>query len=166
MSAMRRVALAALFAGGTAAAVTLRTIAEDVPIDDHARIRAMLFAFGAFTAAVPAQWFVDRFVPRGLIARMLLVGALTAGLALAILGATFGLHHYASVFADNEPIWSRVGFLQFAFTSAQGAFYFGVFGLRLLWPWGPVALVVFAVLAGLRPAPAPATPESTTRRSS
>jgi hypothetical protein len=166
MSMLRRVALAALLASGTAAAVTLRAMADDFPVDGNALTRAMLFAFGLFTAAVPAQWFVDCFVRHNLMARMLLVGTLTAALALAILGTIFGLHHYVSVFADNDPVWTRVGFLQFAFTAAQGAFYFGVFGLRLLWPWGLAALIAFAVIAGLRPAGAPATPKPTTRRSS
>jgi hypothetical protein len=65
---------------------------------------------------------------------------------IALLTGFFAIEFWWNAYGDKDPVWTLRGLLQFGFTSAQGAFYFGVFGVRLLWPWGLAALVFAALL--------------------
>jgi hypothetical protein len=116
--------------------------------DGRASAAGLGLAAGAFLGALvafwAAEWLVGRPGPAALAA-----GVAAVPLTGAAQGAIFGLHFYANAYAElSSPVETPFhAFMQLASTSAQGAIYFGIFGLRVLWPYGLAALALFVALA-------------------
>lgn len=132
-----------------AAYVALR---EDQVIDERVGWTIGFLVAGAFLAALATIGVVDRFLARrSWIARALAVLVVGAASTLLLLAGAFGFHFYLTAYGEHEPLTPLVGWLQLLFTTAQGMFFFGVFGMRFLWPGWVIGLVLFALLAGRRP---------------
>jgi hypothetical protein len=156
-----RLAVRALLGGlglalGSVAAAAAELHAEARPLDERVLEVLVLLALGALPAGLLAP-LAARRLARSRAGRALWAG----GLALigGVLGQAlvFGLHFYLNAYGEHDDIDSLAGILQITFTTAHGALYYVLFGLRLLWPWGlaGVAAVALAATFGPQPSPSP-----------
>lgn len=143
---MRTLLLAFLYAIALALSTLPRLFAEDHVVDTRMGSVLTLFTVAAFAAALVVAPLVSRVTRRlSYPVRAGLVALVLAPATLALLMGFFAIEFWWNAYGDNDPLWTWRGLLQFGFTSAQGAFYFGVFGARLLWPWGLAPLCAAAL---------------------
>jgi hypothetical protein len=139
--------VAFLYALSLSLSILPRLFAEDHVVDQRMASVLTLFMVAGFLAAVVLGAFAARVRrPAGYPARALLVAAGLIVATVALLTGFFAIEFWWNAYGENDPVWTMRGLLQFGFTSAQGAFYFGVFGLRLMWPWGLLPPVLAALI--------------------
>jgi hypothetical protein len=141
--------LVVAFAHALALALSIlpRWLAEDHVVDQ--RLGSVLTL--VMVAGLAAASIVGTLAPRlpGPLAypvRAVLAAIALAALSVAFLMGFFAIEFWWNAYGENQPLWTTRGLLQFGFTSAQGAFYFGVFGLRLFWPWGLLPPILAALV--------------------
>jgi uncharacterized membrane protein YfcA len=147
---LRALAGGAGLALGSMAAAAAELHAEARQLDGRTVEMLALLALGALPAGLLAPIAARRFA-RSAAGRALWAGglALFGGVCGQALG--FGLHFYLNAYGEHDDIDSLAGILQITFTTAHGALYYVLFGLRLLWPWGLAGVAAVALAATIGP---------------
>jgi hypothetical protein len=110
------------------------------------RVVALLFAAGAALAFAPAL-FAARLLSLGRGGEVAFAAAFACLLASTIgfTGLLFGLQ-YRLYYSDwHDPVSTHLGLIEFVSTIAAGAYQFLVLGVRLYFPFGFVALLLFSL---------------------
>jgi hypothetical protein len=135
-----------LWAAATAASAVLNLALDHWATPAKIRIVVMLFAVGGALAFAPGL-FAARLLSLGrgpevaFAAAFVCLLASTVGVTSFVFGLQFRLY-----FADwHEPVTSHLGLNEFVFTVAAGAIQFFILGVRLYFPFGFAALLLFSL---------------------
>ena len=115
-------------------------------------------------AAGLVAYAIDILMPR----RSAWLGGIGMAAAIATLGpvasaGAFSLQYRYTYPVAYEPLWTEIGFHQFAWTGIATIVLFGLHGLPLYWPWALPAVLLAAFYFARRPVPS-LQPVSATRR--
>ncbi len=128
------------------ASVVLNLLLDAWATPAKIRIVALLFAAGAALAFAPGL-FAARLLSLGRGPEVTFASAFACLLVSTIgfTGGLFGLQ-YRIYYADwHEPMSTHLGLVEFVFTIAAGAIQYLVLGVRLYFPFGFAALLLFSL---------------------
>lgn len=141
---LRKIALVLTYTLFTGFGSAVSLLLNDRELDKQAFLIIAILTAGALIAGIVIT-AARKFLPVRRNARFLAILVLTVLATAALQGLFAGGLFYANNIIQHYSYATLEGWVQMAFTTIQGSYYFLFFGLHLFWPLHLVSALLFAL---------------------